>query len=126
LFRLDPAGGQAMITRFECRNVLNMLVVLALHMRIKRDVRHKNPGFLGIVLLRQWRSRTVLSISLWRDIDSVYGMGRVDRHIAAARVPGKLRIATRCGVFCYSGDWRQVMFGAGQENPSPILPKSKE
>jgi len=47
--------------------------------------------------------RTVLSITLWDSIDSVYGMGGVDRHIMAARLPARLGISTRCGVFCYTG-----------------------
>jgi hypothetical protein len=97
-----------------------MLIILVLHRRIKRQVAQLAEGYLGAVVLRDWRARTVLSMSLWRDIESVYSMGSVPRHIYASRVPHRLGIVTRAGVFCYAGDWRQVMFGAGQANPSPL------
>jgi hypothetical protein len=119
-FRLDPSGGQVMITRFECPNRVTMLVVALLHERIKRDVRRRVPGYLGAVMVRDWRRRTVLSVTLWDKIESVYGMGGVDRHIEAARVPARLGIDTRCGVFCYAGDWREVMFHSTHGNPSPL------
>ncbi len=112
-----------MITRFECRTIRNMLVVLLLHLRVKRDVRRQARGFLGIVLRRDWRTRTIVSISLGQDMHSVYSMGDVPRHVAAARVPRQLGITTRCGVFCYAGDWRRVMFGTDDETPSPLTPR---
>lgn len=117
---LEPAGGQVVITRFECPGLLAMLAVLVLHVRVKRDVRRRVPGFIGIVLLRDWRRRTVLSISLWPDVATVYGMGSVSRHVAASRVPGSLGIRTTCGFFCYAGDWRRVMFGTGTDAGSPL------
>jgi hypothetical protein len=121
-FDLDPTGGQVMITRFECPNLLVMVLVVLLHGRVKRQVARRAEGYLGAVMLRDWRSRTVLSVSLWRDIDSVYAMGEVPRHVHASRVPPRLGIRTRAGVFCYAGDWRRVMFGAGHPNPSPLMP----
>ncbi len=110
-----------MVTRFQCRTLLNMLVVLLLHVRVKRDVRRIAHGYLGITLLRDWRHRTILSISLWENLPSVYSMGEVPRHVFASRVPGQLGIRTSCGVFCYAGDWRQVMFGGGPAE-SPLTP----
>lgn len=121
-FNLDPTRGQVMITRFECPNLSAMLVIMLLHNRIKRQVAQLAEGYIGAVMLRDWRTRTVLSVSLWRDLDSVYSMGRVPRHIHGSRVPARLGIRTRAGVFCYAGDWRQVMFGAGQPKPSPLEP----
>jgi hypothetical protein len=121
-FDLDPTGGQVMVTRFECPSLLVMSLVVLLHGRVKRQVARRAEGYLGAVMLRDWRSRTVLSVSLWRDIDSVYAMGEVPRHVHAARLPPRLGIRTRAGVFCYAGDWRRVMFGAGQPNPSPLTP----
>jgi len=109
-----------MITRFECPNLTSMLIIVVLHTWIKRDVNRLAEGFLGAVMVRDWRTRTVLSISLWQQIENVYSMGGVDRHIEAARLPARLGVATRCGVFCYVGDWRQVMFGAGISKPSPL------
>jgi hypothetical protein len=122
VFDLDPSGGQVMITRFECPNLPVMMLVMLLHGRIKRQVARRAEGFIGAVMLREWRARTVLSVSLWRDIDSVYAMGEVPRHVHASRLPARLGIRTRAGVFCYAGDWRRVMFGAGQPNPSPLTP----
>jgi hypothetical protein len=119
-FNLDPTRGQVMITRFECPSLSTMVVIMLLHRRIKRQVAQLADGYLGAVMLRDWRTRTVLSMSLWRDIDSVYSMGRVQRHIAGSRVPARLGVRTRAGVFCYAGDWRQVMFGTGQPKPSPL------
>jgi hypothetical protein len=119
-FNLDPTKGQVMITRFECPSLFAMVVILLLHRRIKRQVAQLAQGYLGGVTLRDWRARTVLSISLWRDIDSVYSMGDVPRHIHGSRVPARLDVRTRAGVFCYAGDWRQVMFGAGKPKPSPL------
>ena len=113
-----------MITRFECPNVLTMIVIVVLHQRIKRQVARLATGYLGALMLRDWRSRTVLSISLWRDIHSVYTMGDVPLHIEASRVPARLRIRTRAGVFCYAGDWRRVLFGAGVAKPSPLCTPS--
>jgi hypothetical protein len=109
-----------MITRFECPSLVAMLVIIVLHYCIKRDVRRRVPGYLGAVMTRDWRARAMLSITLWESIDSVYGMGGVNRHIMAARVPARLGISTRCGVFCYAGDWRRVMFDAGVPKPSPL------
>jgi hypothetical protein len=97
------------------------MVVIALeHRRIKRQVTRLADGYLGAAMLRNWRTRTVLSVSLWRDLDSVYSMGNVPRHINGARLPARLGVRTRAGVFCYAGDWRQVMFGADQAKPSPL------
>ncbi len=109
-----------MITRFECPGLLAMVVIVLLHDWIKRQVARRTEGYLGATMLRDWRNRTVLSMSLWRDIDSVYSMGNVPLHIRGSRLPARLGIRTRAGVFCYAGDWRQVMFGAGQPKPSPL------
>lgn len=109
-----------MITRFECPNLSTMLIVVVAHTWIKRQVRQRAEGYLGAVMLRDWRSRTVLSISLWRDLDSVYSMGSVPRHVEASRLPHRLGVTTKAAAFCYAGDWRQVMFGAGQPKASPL------
>ena len=113
----DPAGGQVVVTRFECGSLLALLVVLALHLRVKRDVRRQASGFVGIKLLIGWRDRTILSISLWKDLDSIYSMGNVPRHVSAVRVPNGLGVQTTAGIFCYVGDWRRVMF----RSPSPPI-----
>ncbi|MEU4645722.1 hypothetical protein [Micromonospora sp. NPDC023814] len=110
---LDPdvGKGQVVITKFHCGGLGRILLILLLHIRVKRDVRRYATGFIGIKLLVEWRQRTVWSISLWRDLDSVYSMGSVSRHVAASRVPAKLGVRTSCDIFCHVGEWTRVMFG---------------
>lgn len=115
-----------MITRFECPSLPAMLVLLLLHRRIKRQVARVADGYLGATTVRDWRARTLLSISLWRDLESVYSMGGVPRHVLGSRVPARLGIRTRAGAFCYAGDWRQVMFGTGHPKPSPLEPTTRD
>jgi hypothetical protein len=120
LLETDPAGGQVVVTRFECGSLPKLAAILLLHVRVKLDVRRQASGFLGIKLLIDWRHRTILSISLWKDLDSVYSMGNVPRHVAAVRVPGGMGVQTTCGVFCFVGDWRRVMFGGQCVTRSPL------
>ena len=122
MFELHPEGGQVMVTRFECGTVAKLLYMILLHLRIKRDVRRAGNGLIGSRVVVDWRRRVMLSISLWPDIDSVYSMGSVPRHVTAARIPGRLGIRTTCGVFCFAGDWRRVMFGSPTEPRTPFLP----
>jgi hypothetical protein len=118
----DPGKGQVVVTRFECPGVWAVLAVRLLHIRVKRAVRRQATGLAGIVLITDWRRRTVLSISLWQDLESVYSMGQVTRHIHATRFPKRLGITTTCGVFCYAGEWMRVMFGASRVARSPLHP----
>jgi hypothetical protein len=122
LFELDPGGGQVVITRFECGNLLALAIVRALHYRVKRDVRRHARGFVGVKTLIDWRRRCLLSISLWEDLDSVYSMGSVPRHITATRMPGPLGVATASGIYCFVGDWRRVMFRSECAARSPLRP----
>jgi hypothetical protein len=110
------------VTRFECPNLAVLLYLLALHVRIKRDVVRHAPGLVASRVVVQWRTRTMLSLSLWQNLDSVYDMGSVPRHVAGSRVPGRLGVATSSGVFGFTGDWRRVMFGAPAEPRSPLRP----
>jgi hypothetical protein len=113
------------VTRFECASIFRLLLVLALHLRTKGDVRRQATGFLGTKFLVDWRRRTVLNISLWQDLDSIYSLGEVPRHVAAAHLPHRLGVATTCGIFCFVGDWRRVMFGSGWHDPrTPLEPLS--
>jgi hypothetical protein len=113
---------RVVVTRFECPNLATLLYLLALHVRIKRDVVRAAPGLVAARVVVQWRTRTMLSISLWQDLDSVYDMGSVPRHVAGARIPRKLGVATTSGVFTYTGDWRRVMFDAPAGPRSPFRP----
>jgi hypothetical protein len=122
LLDTDPARGTVVVTRFECRSLLSMVAMRILHVRLKLDVRRRASGFIGIKVLANWRQRTLLSISLWRDLDSVYSMGDVPRHISAVRAARALTTGTACGVFCFVGDWRQVMFRTSTSTESPLQP----
>jgi hypothetical protein len=116
----DPAGGQVVITRFECPNVWTLVALRCLHMRVARDVRRHAAGFLGVRAIVDWRARVLLSVSVWADLDSVYSMGDVPRHITAARLPGRFGVRTTSGVFCAVGDWRRVMFRSPVSGGSPL------
>ncbi len=117
-----PAGGQVVVTRFECGSVARLLAIRLLHASLKRDVRRTAPGLIAVRTVLDWRRRTMLSISLWKDLDSIYAMGSVSRHVSAARVPAALGVATTCGIYYLAGDWRRVMFGAVAETRSPLHP----
>jgi hypothetical protein len=122
----EPDGGQVVVTRFECATLRGLLTVRLLHLRLRRDVRRNAPGFVGVKTLIDWPSRTLLSISLWKDLDSVYEMGMVPRHVSAVRLPGRLGARTTCGVFCFVGDWRRVMFASSVQSRSPLYPLPPE
>jgi hypothetical protein len=113
--------GQVVITRFDCRTVRKLVRILALHYRVKPQVRRRVDGYLGSKTVVLWRQRTVLSISLWRDLSSIYQMGNVSRHILATRVPGQLGVTTLCGIYAYNGDWKYLMFGTPSSGvPEPL------
>jgi hypothetical protein len=122
LFDLDPTGGQVVVTRFECGGLVNLLTLLVLHVRIKRAVRRQTDALIGSRVMVDWRRRVMFSVSMWPDIESVYAMGEVTRHVLAARLPRRLGVRTACGVFCYAGDWRRVMFRGGSTALSPFAP----
>lgn len=109
-----------MVTRFHCRHRAALLVLHLLHRRVKREVRRKVEGCLGVTTLTDWRAGDLLSISLWRKADDLYGMGEVRSHVLAARVPGRIEVTTQAGVFSYVGDWRRVMFGNVYTDGSPL------
>jgi hypothetical protein len=119
----DPRS-QVVITRFECPGRLALLRVFLRHKRVKQDVRSLVPGYLGGTTLILWKQRTLLSFSLWARLDDVYGMGKVDSHILASRVPHRLGVKTSCGIYAYSGDWRQLMFGAPTVAAEPVFETS--
>jgi hypothetical protein len=114
--------GVIVVTRFECPGLWALLVLLILHRRMARNVRRDATGFLGTSLMVGWRTRTLLNVSLWQDMDGVHSMGRVRRHVDATRVPSRLGVATSGGVYAFAGDWRQVMFGIDCEGVSPVRP----
>jgi hypothetical protein len=122
LFELQPEGGQVIVTRFECRSRLQLAFMVALHIRVKRAVRIQARGLIASKALVDWRRRTLLSISLWNDLDSIYSMGSVTRHIEATRIARRIGVRTACGVFCFAGDWKRVMFRAGDDHDSPLRP----
>ncbi|MEU8124206.1 hypothetical protein AB0C21_36305 [Spirillospora sp. NPDC049024] len=117
-----PAEGVIVVTRFECPGLWKLLVLVFLHRRMAREVRRHATGFLGSSLLVGWRTRTLLNVSLWRDMDGVHSMGRVRRHVDATRVPSRLGVATSGGIYSFTGDWKQVMFGIDSEGVSPVRP----
>jgi hypothetical protein len=122
LLELHADGGQVVVTRFECGSMAKLLAIRLLHARLKRDVRRTAKGFIGIRTVIDWRRRTILSISLWESLDSIYSMGEVRQHVSAVRLPSRLGVATTCGIYCLAGDWRRVMFGGAAVTRSPLHP----
>jgi hypothetical protein len=122
LFELQPEGGQVVVTRFECRSLVQLWYMIALHVKVKREVRRRATGLVASKAHVDWRARTLISISLWDSIDSIYSMGGVPGHIAAARVPPRIGVRTSCGVFCFAGDWRRVMFQMPSAARTPLRP----
>lgn len=116
----EPSGGQVVVTRFECPGRMTMVRLLLVHRKVKRDVIRTAEGCVGAKVIVDWRQRTFLSVSLWRDGESLYAMGEVARHIRAARLPRVLNVRTASGVFCYVGDWRRVLFSTPAVSRSPL------
>lgn len=91
-----------------------------MHRPMKRRIHERVGGFLGAKMFFDWEQKLIRSVSLWSDLESVYGMGSVPQHVAAVRVPPRLGIETSCGVFQYAGDWRGVLFGGPWQTSSPL------
>lgn len=126
LVELHPAGGQIVVTRFECGSVARLAAIRLLHARLKRDVGRAATGFIAVRTVTDWRRRTMLSISLWESLDSIYSMGEVPQHVAAARLPARLGVATTCGIYYLAGDWRRVMFRGAAVTHSPLRPLERD
>ncbi len=94
----------------------------ALHMRVKRAVRMTARRYIDARAIVNWRAKTLLSVSLWSDLDAVRSMGDVPLHVVAARLPRRLSITTTCGVYGLAGDWRHVLFGTEFPARSPLHP----
>jgi len=122
VLELVPGGGQVVVTRFECRTLAALIAIRFTHSKLKRDVRRRASGFLGVRTIIDWRARTMLSISAWQSLDDIYSMGNVPGHVAASRLPAHLGVATSCGIFYLVGDWRRVMFGGDVATRSPLHP----
>jgi len=110
------------ITRFECPNLPVLVYLLVLHRKVRRAVRDSADGFVTVQTFVDWRTRTLLSISVWKDLASLYSMGNVTLHITATRVPSRLGVRTSSGVYCYVGDWRRVLFRHDRAPRPPIRP----
>lgn len=116
----DQTGGCVVITRFECRTLPRLLYLVLRHSATKRAVRRSAKGYVGSRAIVDWRQRTLMSVSLWRSVASIFSMGEVQEHVVAARLPRRLGIATTCGIYTFAGDWRTVMFGTVTEAHSPL------
>jgi len=108
------------VTHFHCQHRAALVILHLLHRRVKREVRRKVDGCLGVTTLTDWRRGDLRSISLWRNVEDIYQMGEVSSHVLAARVPGRLQVSTQSGVFSYVGDWRRVLFGSSYTDGSPL------
>lgn len=110
--RLPAHPGAVVVTRFRCSTLVNFALLLCLHRWIKKYIRRDTVGLVGVALLVIWSKRTVISISLWQDVDSIYSMGQCEKHITVSRIPRRLGIDTDSHIFSCAGEWKQVLFGA--------------
>lgn len=108
------------ITRFECPNKRTVLEILWLHFLLRRRCRRALRSLIDVKAHASWRQRLVLSVSLWSEPTGVLGMGAINEHVRLSRFPSKRGIATSCGVFTFSDDWRNLMFGANAVARSPL------
>jgi hypothetical protein len=122
LLEPDPDGGQVVVTRFECRTLRNLLAIRLRHFLLGFAVRRQARGFLGIKAHVDWRRCTLLSVSLWEDIESVYTIGNVPAHVRAARLTHRLGVRTTCGIYCFTGTCKRVLFRGDAEIRSPLRP----
>jgi hypothetical protein len=102
--------------------LFSLVAIWVMHLRLKRAVRARTTGFVDAKALVLWRQRTLLNISLWRDVPSIATMGRVPGHVNAARLPSRLGVATAGCVYPSAGDWREVLFGIDVATRSPLAP----
>lgn len=108
------------ITEFRCQSLLRMAIIRRMHRIMRLRVREQVDGFLDAKLYYDWPHRTLRSVSLWSDGQSIYGMGNVGEHVRASRIPGRLGIETSCGVYQLAGDWRDVLFGRYSNGRPPF------
>ena len=121
----DPTGDArdvVVVTRFDCGTLVYLIALVLLHPWIRHQVEVDAIRMLGACRRILWRERTLLSVSLWRDVESIYSMGHCQRHISAARLPARLGIEASCGIFSLSGDWKRIMFNSPARTRSPMRP----
>ncbi len=101
---------------------MKLLVIALLHPWIRHQIQREATGLVASSRRILWRERTLLSVSMWQNLDSIYTMGRCGAHVAAARLPHHLGISTSCGIFTLAGDWRRIMFESHASTRSPLRP----
>lgn len=114
------AGERIVVTTFECRSVLKVGILILLHYWLKPLIRRDTIGLIIPTIAIDWRHRRVFSISIWKDLVSIYSMGMCPAHVSAARLPRQLGIITNCVVYAASGDWRAILF-RGQEGRNEAI-----
>lgn len=117
---VNDVGGVIVVTRFTARRKWQLVVLRLLHPLIKRRVSKQCTGLIGATSWMSWRELTMYSVSAWESVNAVYDLGNVDEHIRASRIPVAWSVETRCGIFAYSGEWKQLMFGGGKGGLSPL------
>jgi hypothetical protein len=101
------------VTRFACRTRRQLVSLVIAHSVMKRRVRQQIPQLVGASVVINWKLRYMYSVSIWPDRHTIERMGSVPAHVQAAHTIERFGIETRCGVFQYMGDWREVLFGEG-------------
>ena len=111
----DPAasvdGATVAVTTFRCRSLAAMMWIRWWVPRLTKEIAALGDGLMISVFTSSVRQRTICNVSVWRNRQAVYTMGRSDRHIRLTRQVRVKRLAdTESIVFDSAGEWREVLF----------------
>lgn len=93
-----------------------MIIVRRLHRKLKRRIVRRLAGLDDVILSYDWSNRIIRNISIWSNINLIYGMGEIPEHVRLSRLPSRMGITTSCEVFSSIGDWRHVLFENGKRS----------
>lgn len=107
---MEPPKHVIVDTMFSCATRSQLCVILALHIKLRREIRKDVDGLRFSTTTVLWRRLEVHNISLWDRLESVYSMGASGAHVRYTQIPSRLGVATACHVFSDVGPWQDVMF----------------
>lgn len=113
----ETADRAIVVTAFECPSLPSLLWLRIRGVAVERQVVHLD-GLVESFIKVSLRRRRMVNISVWRSTQAIYAMGQVSSHVALARrVLMGGRIKTSSLIYDCAGDWRDVLFGVGAEEP---------
>jgi hypothetical protein len=111
----DPSpsieGATVVVTTFRCRSLAAMMWIRWRAFLLTKEIAGLGDGLMISTFTSRLRQRTICNVSVWRDRQAVYTMGRSDRHVRLTRRVRVKRLAdTESIVFDSAGEWREVLF----------------